>query len=96
MDSYTGLFLANGVNMKPQINLWFLQTQNSTIYGNNNVSKLFSIWRCIWDEFKRFFSMYDPQRYPKNITAKQISPKYVGCCSIFRETSSFIGILHGI
>ena len=41
IDSYLGLVLANGINMKPQINLWFLSTQDSTIYGNNNVSKLF-------------------------------------------------------
>ena len=56
--------------MKPQINFWFLQTHNSTIYGNNNVSKLFPRVRHRWGEFKRFFCMYDPCTDPKYDAAK--------------------------
>ena len=41
IDSYLGLLLANCINMEPQINFWFLRTHDSTIYGNDNVSKLF-------------------------------------------------------
>ena len=38
IDIYPGLILANDINMKPQINLWLLQTHNITVYINNNVS----------------------------------------------------------
>ena len=65
IDIYLGLVLANGINMKPQINSWLLQTHNSTIDIDNNVSKLFPRGRRRWDEFKRFFCMYDPHTYPK-------------------------------
>ena len=62
IDSYLGLILANGVNMKPQINLWFLRTNDSTIYGDDNCSKLFTRGRFRRDDFKFFFCMYDTHR----------------------------------
>ena len=70
IDSYLGLILANGINMKPQINFWFLRTHDSTTYGNNDVSMSFPRGRCIWDEFTQFFRMYDPCTNPKYIAAK--------------------------
>ena len=51
--------------MNPQIILWFLRTHDSTIYGNNNVSKFFPIVRRIQDEFKHFFCVYDLRTNPK-------------------------------
>ena len=49
------MILANGINMKPQINLWFLRTHDSTIYGNDNFSKFFPRGTRRWDDFKLFF-----------------------------------------
>ena len=70
IDSYLGLILYNGIRMNPQINFWFLQTHDSTIYGNNNVSKFFPRGRRIWHEFKRFLCMYDPLTEPKYYAEK--------------------------
>ena len=56
--------------MKPQTSFWFLRTHNSTIYGNDNINKLFTKGRHIWDELIFFFCMYDPLTYPKYISAK--------------------------
>ena len=56
--------------MKPQINLRFLQTHDSTIYVNDNVSKFFPSGRRRWGEFKRFFYIYDPRTDPNYDAAK--------------------------
>ena len=56
--------------MKPKINFCFLQTHNSTIYSNNNVSKFIPRGRRRWDKFKRFLCMYYPSTYTKSNTAK--------------------------
>ena len=66
IDSDLLLLLANGINTKLHVNLWLLQTHNSTIYGNNNFSKLFPIGRRRWDWFNFFLHMYDPLTYPKS------------------------------
>ena len=68
--SYLVLLLDHGISMKPQIKLWFLRNHDSTICGNDNVSKFFSRGRRRWDEFKRFFCMYDPHTYTKSDAAK--------------------------
>ena len=65
IDSYLGLILANRINMKPQIKFWLLRTHDIKIYGNDNVGKLFPRGRRRWDEFKRFYCMYDPCKDPK-------------------------------
>ena len=70
IDIYLGFILANGINMKPQINFWFLQTHYSTIYGNNNISMLFPRGRRIWEKFKHFFCTYDSCTDTKPIAAK--------------------------
>ena len=57
--------------MKPQIRLWFLQTNESTIYGNNNSIELFIIGGFIWDDFKHFFCVYDSCTHPKYDAAKR-------------------------
>ena len=74
IDSYIGLLLANGINMKPQINFWFLKTSDITIYGNDDVSKFFPRGRHRRDEFKRFFCMYDPRTDTKYDAATSYAP----------------------
>ena len=56
--------------MKLQINFWFLRNHDRTIYGNDNISKFFLSGRRRWDEFKRFFCMYDPHTDTKSDAAK--------------------------
>ena len=56
--------------MKPQINLWFLQTHNSTVYGSDNISKLLQRGTHISDGLKVFFCFYYQCTDPKSDAAK--------------------------
>ena len=70
IDSYLVLILDNGINMKPQMNSWFLRNYDSTIYGKNNFSKLFPRGRLRWDELKILYCIYNPRIYPKSDSTK--------------------------
>ena len=70
IDSYLVLILTDGINIQPQINFWFLQTCDSTIYGKNNSTKLFPRGGRRWEKFRNFFCMYDPCTDHKYIYAK--------------------------
>ena len=61
IDAFLGLFILNGINPKPRMDMWF---EDSAIFGNKHVRNRFTNGIRRYRHFKRFLCIYDPRIHP--------------------------------
>ena len=58
IDAFLGLFILNGINPKPRMDMWF---EDSAIFGNKHARNRFRNGVRRYRYFKRFLCIYDPR-----------------------------------